>query len=45
MKWPLVHAIVLLPRTALIFIPAAVLWLSRSTVFAARIAKRVKLPP
>ena len=38
MNWPLVRAIIALPGTALVFIPAAILWFSRNTRYAAQVA-------
>ena len=39
MNWPLIRAIILLPGTVLVFIPACVLWLSRNTRYAAVLIK------
>ncbi len=35
MNWPFAKAIIILPGTALVYVPAAVIWFTRNTEFAA----------
>ncbi len=37
MNLPLIKAIIILPGTALVYVPALILWLTRGTTYAARL--------